>query len=279
MKPRIPGSQVAPNDRPLFTDGHTASTHSKVPIAQASAGKLYRVRDKIVAGDVPVIWGDNLSFDQASKLKEAVVSSGRSKTARYETMDTPLPFQAIQASLGHEVEPPEPAQPTERIAFDLASSDPVTVPSRGAIRSIPDGTQLVVNGAPMALPAAVAAGDIVQAMPLDPNAVQVRRAPVPKPAPERVKYRDTTVRAPIPRKGPAPRDKTKSKEPVLVRLGAPETAPAQPLESPLAAAVRADGAPLPEHAIGDDDILDIASDLGGGATQADIEHAGRQHGA
>lgn len=277
MKPRIPGSQVAPNDRPLFTDGHTASTHSKIPIDQATAGKLFRVRDKITE-DTPVkVWGDDLTWDQAIKLKEHVVTSRRSKTARVESMDVPLPNETSPdtGTEGNEAS----AVSTSGVAFEVASGDPITITARGAVKSIPPGTMLMVNGTATALPAQVAPGDIVQAMPADPNAPAPRRQE-PKTVPAaRTAYRDTTVRAPVPRKGPPPRDRTISKEPVFIRLGAPETAPARPLPSPLKVATMTDGDVMADGAIGDFDIPDLSADIGGGASDADLEHARRKFGA
>lgn len=278
--PRIPGSQVAPNDRPLFTDGHTASTHSKIPLEQASAGKLFRVRDKIIDGYPVKVWGDSLTWEQATKLKESVVTSGRSKTARVEPMDVALPSETSpDPGTEDESEEVESSAPRPNgVAYELVGVEPITVAARGEVRSVPAGTALHVNGIATALPAMVAHGDIVQAMPIDPNAVPVTRAPA-KPVQARTVYRDTTVRAPVPRKGPPPRDKTISKEPVFVRLGgAPPAAPARPPASPLKVATWTDGAPLPDDAIGDGDLPDLSADLGGGASEDDIAHARRQHG-
>ena len=277
--PRIPGSQVAPNDRPLFTDGHTASTHSKIPLDQANAGKLYRVRDKIVEGHPVKVWGVDLTWEQATKLKEHVVTAGRSKTARVEPMEVAMPSEPSPDDGGTSEESIETSAPRPQgVAYELVGFDPITIAARGVVRSCPAGTTLHVNGSAVTVPAAVAHGDIVQAMPSDPNAVPLAK-PVAKAPAARTAYRDTTVRAPVPRKGPPPRDKTISKEPVFVRLGgAPPAAPARPLESPLKVATRTDGAPIADGAISDLDLPDLSADLGGGASEADIEHARRQHG-
>jgi hypothetical protein len=84
--PRKPGSQVAPGQKPLFRQGTTASTHSRVPIDQATAGKLYRVRDKADAQGNCTVWAENLPYDEAIKVKERVVTQRKSKTARIEEM-------------------------------------------------------------------------------------------------------------------------------------------------------------------------------------------------
>jgi hypothetical protein len=81
-KPRKPGSQVAPGLKPLHTDRPTASKHSKVPIAQATEGKLYRVRDK----DWVALWGENMSWADAVTLRDLVVGRKWSRTARVEDM-------------------------------------------------------------------------------------------------------------------------------------------------------------------------------------------------
>jgi hypothetical protein len=280
MKPRIPGSQVAPNDRPLFTDGHTASTHSKIPLDQASAGKTYRVRDKAFGGEPVKVWGDELTWDQAQKLKEHVVTSGKSRTARVELMGVPLPNETSSEDSGSvEADVESSAARPQGVAYELVGGEPITVSARGVVRSIPAGCALHVNGAAVVLPAQVSNGDIVQAMPADPNAGPVHR-PAPKPVPAaRTAYRDITVRAPQPRKGPLPKDRTVSKEPVFVRLGgAPASAPARPLASPLKVAELVDGDPILDGAISDADLPDLSGDIGGGPSDADLEYARRRHG-
>jgi hypothetical protein len=58
-----------------------------LPLDQVTEGRTYRVRDK----DFAVIWGEGLSWDDAVKLKEKVVGARRSKTARVEDEETPVP--------------------------------------------------------------------------------------------------------------------------------------------------------------------------------------------
>lgn len=94
---RRPGSQVAPGQKPFHRPGvHTATTHSRVPLEQATAGKLYRVRDRADVHGNAAIWGDLLPFDEATKLKEQVVGRRQSKTARVEEM-TPVEITARRA--------------------------------------------------------------------------------------------------------------------------------------------------------------------------------------
>jgi hypothetical protein len=141
----------------------------------------------------------------------------------------------------------------------------------------------MVNGEPRAIPLRVNQGDLLSAEPIDPDLAvaraasagavahvmeQQRRAPV---------YLDQTVRAPKPRTAPPPPDNTVSKRPIHVRIGGVlKQAEAQPLPSPQKVAEVADGAPIPDSVLGDDDVLDLAVDLGGGPTDADLQHAKRQ---
>ena len=85
--PRKSGSSVAPNHKPFHSSRKTATTHSKVPIEQATAGKLYRVRDK----NWTKVWGENLSWADANTLLNTVVGALQSRTARVEDMDIGRP--------------------------------------------------------------------------------------------------------------------------------------------------------------------------------------------
>lgn len=88
---RKPGSQVAPNQKPLHTSARTATTHHKVPPDQAHAGKTFRVRDKHEPGKPGRVWGQDMTWTDANQCKEQVVGSRKSKTARVERMDVPMP--------------------------------------------------------------------------------------------------------------------------------------------------------------------------------------------
>lgn len=62
-------------------------------------GKLYRVRDKDWGDGDPVrVWGENLAYEDACQLKEKVVGSNKSRTARVEEMSVPAPETAAHAS-------------------------------------------------------------------------------------------------------------------------------------------------------------------------------------
>jgi hypothetical protein len=330
MKPRKPGSQVAPGQKPLFTDGRTATTHSKVPIAQATAGKIYRVRDK----DWVAVWGEHLTWDAATKLKDQVVASGKSRTARVEDMAIPPPAEYLKR-LTQEAEDevgwshgpgshegdafadlPVTDSPRSRsanaelaanqdardvlgdgavtpmpglgAAFELVGDESQTIPGRGVIFTIPPGHQLIVNAQAVQLPAIVNRGDEVRAVPLDPELARAQAAAVAAVRPvvaasqaraaqkPRAPYRDKTVIPPRRPIQPPPRDKTVSKAPPFVRLGAPPTAPPLPPPSPLKVATELDGEALPDDALGDADLPDLAGDVGGGPSEDDIALAQRQ---
>lgn len=88
VPPKSPKSQpVRSSPKPLHRPGPTAPTHSRVPVHQAVAGRLFRVRDK----DWAALWGEDLSWDDAVKLKDTVVGERRSKTARVEDMEIEAP--------------------------------------------------------------------------------------------------------------------------------------------------------------------------------------------
>jgi hypothetical protein len=303
--PRKPGSQVAPNQKPLFTDRKTASTHSKIPIEQATAGKLYRVRDKHYEGKPGQVWGDNLSWADACKLKDQVVASGKSRTARAEDMAVPMPGEPPAEDLAVDEAPPEVQDlgvdeegptvklvgelgvaPGQGTAFELMSTDPQVVPYRGVVIRIPPGHELLVDGQVMPLPVSVAVGQVLLARALDPEIAAAQAAalaavrPVAaasqarRPAPA---YRDKTVVRPKPRAAPPPPDKTVSKDPPLVRLGAPPQPATKPPVSPLKVATQLDGDPIPDGVLGETDLHDL--DVGGGPSDDDVAHARAQRDA
>lgn len=56
-------------------------------VEEETVGQLYRVRDR----DWEVLWAENLSYDEAHKLKEKIAGSNRSRTVRLENMSIPPP--------------------------------------------------------------------------------------------------------------------------------------------------------------------------------------------
>lgn len=248
---------------------------------------LYRVRDREWAK----LWGENLSLTDATKLKEQVVTSKKSNTARLEPMSIPPPAWYVADNAGQvsdlsvavaEEAPPLPRQ--QRLpAFGVSGFDPVEAPHHGEVTSIPDGCQLYVNDVMVQVPAEVSGGDTIHARPLDPALAEARAAALAAARPVaqakndgRPPYRDRSVKIPAPRTTPPPADKTVSKTPVFIRLDTPVTGAAEPLPSPQKVAEMRDGNVMPDGALSDDDLPEIAYDLGGTETQDDIDHANRE---
>ncbi len=74
----------------MATRKRTFKKHGALPID--TEGKLFRVRDKdYMDGTEVKIWGENLTYEAAHKLKEKVVGAKKSRTARIEEMSVPLP--------------------------------------------------------------------------------------------------------------------------------------------------------------------------------------------
>ena len=161
QKPRIPGSRHRPIAGRLFTDGVTASTHSKIPLDQATAGQRYRVRDK----DWAMVWDDDLSYDDAVKLRERVVTSRKSTTARVENMDVAPPDWYIQDAGGAHGSQQVGDEAGYRFCIEEGGVEH-TAPATGAVVGIVSGHELLVNGQVMPVPTTVQAGDRVMARPL-----------------------------------------------------------------------------------------------------------------
>jgi hypothetical protein len=266
----------------------------------ADNGELYRVRDK----DWDALWGENLTMQEAVLLKNEVTGQRKSRTARIEPMSVPPPdwwvAQHPQGGLGPQVAetcgtddlsvplPEAPSMPVpdngftkwQGTRYEISSAMVESaIPSTGIIASIPLGHKLLVNGHESPVPVGVSKGDRVACVSLHPVVAAARAAAADAVADVIKKRRvpvDVTVKEPKPRVRPAPPDLTVSKQPVLVRLGTPAAAPPKPLPSPLKVATLEDGDLLPDDAITDDDLPDLAGDLGGGPSDADVEHAKRQ---
>lgn len=168
--PRKPGSQVAPNEKPIGTPSLTEST----------AGKLYRVRDR----GWDKVWGEGLTYADAMQLKERLVAKKKSRTARVEPMDeVPPPWYVPEEHKDtSEVKAEEPSYITiERNNGVIERYTPTTTPLRmdgDGIVTVPAGYELVVNDVVTEVPALVGLGDRLHTVP------QVRA--MPKLAPEYV---------------------------------------------------------------------------------------------
>lgn len=262
----------------------------------ADEGTLYRVVDRQWN-----VYGENLTWPDAQRLLgTSEVKQQSQRTASCQPMSTPLPTnmeisypfgrpEAPQTVVDDDLSVPEDAPPVPEAApqapvvgteYVVGSETTTTITANGVITRIPSGFQLLVNGTDRPVPVGVVKGDEIQCRPQHPAVVTARAAGAQAAAAVIAAKRrvpmDVTVRAPVPRTAPPPRDVTLSNKPVLVRLGAPPAAPPKPLPSPLKVATVEDGDPLSDDAISDAEIPDLAADLGGGASDADVEHAKRQ---
>lgn len=248
----------------------------------------FRVRDK----DWATVWGEGMTRAEADRFKETVVGNGRSRTARVESMSVPPPdwYAAQHEEMVADGEPAlslltdaqsEPAaDPPAPLTYGIdRGGETFVVKSAGAVVHIPPGHALVVNDVMMPVPTTVAPGDRVEARAQDPViiAAQARARAAVRPVMNkaRIVLPDMTVRKPKPRAKPAPPDKTSSKAPPFVRLGAPPVAAPKPPPSPLKVALIPDGEPIPDDAIGEEDLSDLSLDLGGVESKDDVKHAER----
>lgn len=86
----------------------TANGYQSTPDDEkASTGERYRVRDK----DWVAVWGEDLSLEEANKLRNQVVGRGKSKTARVESMSVPPPDWYEAALAEHMAAQEAPAAP------------------------------------------------------------------------------------------------------------------------------------------------------------------------
>lgn len=110
-------------------------------------GATYRVRDK----DYANLWGEDLSWDDAVKLKKHVINTRQSMTARVEAEDiAPAPHMVKAAGealrrhrgAGYAAEPPMIANPPQRPARGTTSP-----PVDGQLRAIQGGALSAAAGA------------------------------------------------------------------------------------------------------------------------------------
>lgn len=242
----------------------------------------YRVRDRFVEGEPMKVWGEDLSYDEALRLKEKVVASKQSRTARLEPMSAPRPDTGIDTSAMADAFSGDSGGSGVKTVFSIEGYDPIVAPANGVVVKVPMGGELLVNDQVVAVPASVQAGDRVQCRPLDPELAAARERALAAARPvtqtrnaARAAYRDRTVKQPAPRTGPVPRDKTVSKHPVHVRLDQPIVGAAKPLASPLKVATMPIGEQLPDDALYDEDLSDLVANVGGSESDDDMAHAKR----
>ncbi len=135
---------MAPTRKPKISPSHARgkmpATHHARPPDVEHANELFRVRDKHEYEDQPgKLWGENLTYADATKLKNEVCGTRKSRTARLEPMSVAMPEG-------------EPARARALPKGDLASSPPR--------RRFPRADVPVVEGAtpPVPLSLAIAAG-------------------------------------------------------------------------------------------------------------------------
>jgi len=249
-------------------------------------GTRYRVRDR--EGDPPTVWddgnGQGLTYQQALVARDRVSASKKSRSTVIEPMPVvseadPVGFDDL--SISPEVAPPGAREASAGTDYQVAAAfGPTQIQSDGVVNSIPGGHQLLVNGHAQPVPARVHKGDAVECRSLAPAVASAHAAATAAVAQVIQQRRripmDVTVRQSAPRVVPPPPDRTVSNRPVVVRLGAPSPTPPRPLPSPLKVATLEDGEALPDDAITDADLPEVAGDLGGGPSDADVAHARKQ---
>lgn len=248
-------------------------------------GTKYRVRDR--EGDPPTVWddgnGQGLTYEQATIARDRVTAAKKSRSMVIEPMPStpPVSGEVGQDDLSIPQAAPVSSPPHTGTDYQVASAMPPTqITADGVISKIPHAHQLLVNGVERVAGARVARNDIVECRSLAPAVIASRAAAADAVAQVMQQKRrvpmDVTVKQPRPRAVQPLPDRTVSRDPVVVRLGAPPATPPRPLASPLKVATLEDGDALPEDAITDADLPGIAGDLGGGPSDADVEHARNQ---
>lgn len=260
-------------------------------------GTKYRIRDR--DGDPPTVWddgnGQGLTYKQASiardrlaaekKIRHTVIEpmpDAQAEEARADDFSVPEPICHGTYTGEHDAGCAVPAGPSRKIGTEYqvaAAMSPTQIQSDGMITVIPRNHQLLVDGQERPVPTRVRKGNTVECRSMAPAVVAAHaaaNAAVAQVIQQRRIPMDVTVRHHTPRATPPPPDLTVSNRPVVVRLGAPAPSPPQPLPSPLKVAPLEDGEPLPDDALTDADLPDVAGDLGGGPSDADVEHAKRQ---
>lgn len=125
VPPKPPKSKPVPaGPKPFHRPGPTAPTHSRIPVHQAVAGRRFRVRDK----DWAAVWGEDLSWDDAVKLKDQIVGERRSKTARVEDMEIDPPDWYVKQQEGTATIAGSPPDAVTYLPHPQRASSPSTGP-------------------------------------------------------------------------------------------------------------------------------------------------------
>lgn len=286
---RRPGSQVAPGQKPLFkADRQTATTHSRIPVHEATAGKLYRVRDKVDANGAAIVWGEKLSHEEACKLKEKVCGTRQSRTARVEEMPPDELDAADTAS-----EPSAAAPIASNGIVDALADVPLDLPEwsdaqllvwmgvdpmRWAKAFIVKSAAVLESGDdPFDVGFVVGwfanVIDVVKSANQTSADPQLEIARQKALAAARPVAAQAQARAVVAKAVPVPQVKPAAKKPVVV------ADPPKPPPSPLSDDVIEDGpAELPpdEEVLDGSEISDISAEVGGGPSDADKAKAREQ---
>jgi len=249
------------NRKPLHRPGKTSPTHSRVPIHQATAGKRYRVRDKAEPGEEPVVWGTDLSYEAALKLKETVTGQRRSKTARVEEMppevDADVPaidkLHNLALAAGEVREAPlTAAEILPKLGADGAAW------ARAFLESVGDQTltfELMTSWFDKAIEVALSVKPTLW------------NAPATDPQLEAVRQRAVAAAAPVARAAEA--------RAARATRVAPKSDPPKPPPSPLSdELLEIPDADVPEDdLLTDGDVHDLAAEVGAGPADADKQRA------
>lgn len=259
-KQRRPGSQVAPRQKPFVRPGGTAQTHTRVPLHQATAGKIYRVRDRDTGDGNPKVWGEDLTWDDANKLKEQVVGSRRSKTARVEEM--PVFEQDLEQDLSD--------------AEDASTSTTTATGIRETLVRLFPGEPDIIDffAEHVADPRCLWLLGYIERQGREPTPFN---APAADPQLEVARQRAVAAARPTAQAAQARADRTVTVGKPFVRAQPPPSDPPKPPPSPLSdeLADLEDGpAELPEMPAGE--VSDLLSEVGGAPQDDDKQRAAQQ---
>lgn len=259
---RRPGSQVAPGQKPLHRPGPTASTHTRVPLDQATAGKLYRVRDRADAQGEFVLWGEHLSHTDATKLREQVCGARKSKTARVEEM----PADELADAPDPRSRPTAAEIATGDYAFSELKDDSKLWAEAFCSEATARGVKLSQNDERMVLTWFTRAiGSRPPAPPADPFLAEVRKKVVAAVAPvaAQAQARHQAIKAKAPRPTPP-------------MFADPPKPPPSPLSDDVIEDGDADLPPDDDSGLEAAEVQDLQAEVGGGPSDADRERAKQQ---
>ena len=236
----------------------------------STAGKLYRVRDKAAPDGSFTTWGEDLSYTEAWKLKEQVVTSRKSKTARVEEM----PEDEAQPEWTPPVERPLNLKPT------VVNPDAIGDPDQTPVVTLPHGlVDMMVESGQVTVVASscrdngqglCVACPTVHPMPIRADSFVSGDAQLPDAELEAARQKAVAAAAPIARTAQAKQDHRK------VVMNDPPKPPPSPLSDELLEDLP-DISDIPEdELLKAGDVQNIIADVGGGPGDDDKERAAKQ---